>query len=102
MIHLEGTLVQLLKTVNNGLNYGRCCIQRGCGVENLIRELQMDEELQVMRKEWKELGIEKPFPLFHFETCLDIEDYKKRVKEKLSDYKNRTHEDLDAGFLLSV
>ncbi len=58
-------------------------------MENLMRKLQMDKELQVMRKQWKELDIENPFPLFHFETYLDIEDYKKRVKEKLDDYKKQ-------------
>ena len=42
-----------------------------------------------MKKEWKELDIGKPFPLFHFETYLGIEDYKKRVKKQLDNYKKQ-------------
>lgn len=34
----------------------------------------------------KKLDIENPFSLFHFETYLDIEDYKK-VRKQLDDYK---------------
>jgi len=34
----------------------------------------------------KELNIENPFWLFHFETYFDIENYKK-VRKQLDDYK---------------
>ncbi len=58
-------------------------------MEKIVHCLRTDEELLKMRKEWKELDIEKPFPLFHFETYLDIEDYKKRVRKQLDDYKKQ-------------
>ena len=58
-------------------------------MENMVQRLLTDEELLEMRKEWKELDIEKSFPLFHFETYLDIEDYKKRVRKQLDDYKKQ-------------
>jgi len=58
-------------------------------VENIVKYLRTDKELLAMRKEWKELGIENPFPLFHFETYLDIEDYKKRVRKQLDEYKEQ-------------
>ena len=47
-------------------------------MEKIVHCLRTDEELLEMRKEWKELDIEKSFPLFHFETYLGIEDYKKK------------------------
>ena len=58
-------------------------------MEKIVHCLRTDEELLEMRKEWKELDIEKPFPLFHFETYLGIEDYKKRVRKQLDDYKKQ-------------
>lgn len=58
-------------------------------MENIVQCLRTDEELLEMKKEWKELDMEKPFPLFHFETYLGIEDYKKRVRKQLDDYKKQ-------------
>ncbi len=58
-------------------------------MENIVQYLRTDEELLEMKKEWKELDIGKPFPLFHFETYLGIEDYKKRVKKQLDNYKKQ-------------
>jgi len=58
-------------------------------MEKIVQCLRTDKELLEMRKEWKALDIEKPFPLFHFETYLDIEDYKKRVRKQLDDYKKQ-------------
>lgn len=58
-------------------------------MEKIVHCLRTDEELLEMKKEWKELDMEKPFPLFHFETYLGIEDYKKRVRKQLDDYKKQ-------------
>lgn len=58
-------------------------------MEKIVQCLRTDKELLEMRKEWKALDIEKTFPLFHFETYLDIEDYKKRVRKQLDDYKKQ-------------
>lgn len=55
-------------------------------MEELMRMLDEDQELQAMRKEWKDAGIKKSFPLFHFETYIGIDDYKEKVKKELDGY----------------
>lgn len=56
-------------------------------MESIMWYLRTDEELLEMRKEWKELNTGIPFPLFHFETYVGLEDYKQRVKEQIKSYR---------------
>lgn len=57
---------------------------------SIMNYLTTNEELLAMRKEWKELGIDTPFPLFHFETYIDVYDYTEKVRAKLDDYKKES------------
>lgn len=58
-------------------------------MESIMQQLRTDAELSSLRKEWKESGIGIPFPLFHFESYLGLDDYKQRVREQLGSYSDR-------------
>lgn len=55
-------------------------------MEGIMQQLRTDVELSSLRKEWKESGIAMPFPLFHFESYLGLDDYKQSVREQLDSY----------------
>lgn len=55
-------------------------------MEGIMRQLRTDAELSSLRKEWKESGIGIPFPLYHFESYLGLDDYKQRIREQLDSY----------------
>lgn len=55
-------------------------------MEGIMQQLRTDAELLSLRKEWKESGIEVPFPLFHFESYLGLDDYKQRLRKQLDSY----------------
>ena len=51
-------------------------------MKRLMRYLHTDEELQQMRKEWKE-RFKEPFPGFNFDEYGNVELYKEKIREGL-------------------
>lgn len=49
---------------------------------NIVRYLCADEELQKMRKEWKE-RFKEPFPGFNFDEYGSVSRYKEKIREGL-------------------
>ena len=48
----------------------------------LMEVLRNDQELQKMRKEWKE-RTSCPFPPYNYDEYGGIEDYKNKIRERL-------------------
>lgn len=58
----------------------------------IMEYLMTDDELQEMRKEWKELGIGTPFPPFNYDEFDGLDGYKETIRERLNSYRNNKKE----------
>ena len=58
----------------------------GMGESGIMKFLRTDTELQDMRKKWRELGMEDPFPPFNYDEYNGTSDYKGTISELLDDY----------------
>ena len=52
----------------------------------IMNFLKTDKELQDMRKRWKELEIEEPFPPFNYDEYNGTSGYKEAIRKRLIDY----------------
>ena len=57
-------------------------------MEKLIRKLKNDDEINAIKKEWLEIGIQ-PWWGFNYDEFDSIDDYKCKLREKLEDMKKQ-------------